>query len=218
LLCAASVIRAKTEAVRTSETSDYFNETTHRYIPEGCHLHTRRRESLKSHIFHLTLQFRFWTCNFDSRKLNPLGQQRVYRIAMETVCSRSTCLLIPCVPPSSTQCAELQFTLSIQHSFHSLYTFLNPFIYHNVFLLCVKWLCSPRCWLGEKVLWGFCKERGDAGSRCSIKRMPCIMYHYMDRAIMSYFVLVSFTVCPIITAQLCVIIRFLSVYVVTVNH
>jgi hypothetical protein len=27
------------EAVRTSETSIYFNETTRRYIPEGCHLH-----------------------------------------------------------------------------------------------------------------------------------------------------------------------------------
>jgi hypothetical protein len=27
------------EAVRTSETSVYFNETTRRYFPEGCHLH-----------------------------------------------------------------------------------------------------------------------------------------------------------------------------------
>jgi hypothetical protein len=26
------------EPVRTSETSVYFNETTRRYIPEGCHL------------------------------------------------------------------------------------------------------------------------------------------------------------------------------------
>jgi hypothetical protein len=38
-----------TEAVRTYETSVYFNETTQRYILEGCH-HTRRRENLKSHI------------------------------------------------------------------------------------------------------------------------------------------------------------------------
>jgi hypothetical protein len=29
--------------------SVYSNETTRRYIPEGCHLHTRRRENLKSH-------------------------------------------------------------------------------------------------------------------------------------------------------------------------
>jgi hypothetical protein len=36
------------EAVRTSETSVYFNGTTRRYIPEGCHFHTRRRENLKS--------------------------------------------------------------------------------------------------------------------------------------------------------------------------
>jgi hypothetical protein len=38
------------EAVRTSETSVYFNETTRRYIIESCHLHTRRRENLKSHM------------------------------------------------------------------------------------------------------------------------------------------------------------------------
>jgi hypothetical protein len=37
------------EAIRTSETSVYFNETTRRYIPEGCHLHTRRRKNLKFH-------------------------------------------------------------------------------------------------------------------------------------------------------------------------
>jgi hypothetical protein len=35
-------------AVRISETSGYFHETTGRYIPEGFHLHTRRSESLKS--------------------------------------------------------------------------------------------------------------------------------------------------------------------------
>jgi hypothetical protein len=37
------------EAVRTSETSVYYNETTRRYIPEGSDLHTRCRENLKSH-------------------------------------------------------------------------------------------------------------------------------------------------------------------------
>jgi hypothetical protein len=36
------------EAVRTSETSVNFYETTRRNIQEGCHLHTRRRENLKS--------------------------------------------------------------------------------------------------------------------------------------------------------------------------
>jgi hypothetical protein len=39
---------ALTEAIRTSETSVYFNYTTRRYIPEGCHLHTRRRKNMKS--------------------------------------------------------------------------------------------------------------------------------------------------------------------------
>jgi hypothetical protein len=33
-------------AVRTSEMSVYFNETTWSYIPESCHLHTRRRQNL----------------------------------------------------------------------------------------------------------------------------------------------------------------------------
>jgi hypothetical protein len=36
------------EAVRTFETSVNFYETTRRNIPEGCRLHTRRRENLKS--------------------------------------------------------------------------------------------------------------------------------------------------------------------------
>jgi hypothetical protein len=33
-------------AVRTSETSVHFNKTTRRYMPEGCHRHTLRRENL----------------------------------------------------------------------------------------------------------------------------------------------------------------------------
>jgi hypothetical protein len=38
------------EAIRTSETSVYSNETTLRYIPEDSKLHTSRRENLKPHI------------------------------------------------------------------------------------------------------------------------------------------------------------------------
>jgi hypothetical protein len=37
------------EAVRTSETSLYSNETTRRYIPEGSNFHISRRENPKSH-------------------------------------------------------------------------------------------------------------------------------------------------------------------------
>jgi hypothetical protein len=36
------------EAARTSETSLNFYQTTRRYNPEDSHLHTRRRENLKS--------------------------------------------------------------------------------------------------------------------------------------------------------------------------
>jgi hypothetical protein len=35
-------------AVRTSDTSVYSNKTTRHYIPECSHLHTRRRENMKS--------------------------------------------------------------------------------------------------------------------------------------------------------------------------
>jgi hypothetical protein len=36
------------EAARTSETLVNFYQTARRYNPEGSHLHTRRRENLKS--------------------------------------------------------------------------------------------------------------------------------------------------------------------------
>jgi hypothetical protein len=38
------------EAVRTPEMSVNFYDTIWRNIPEGCHLHFRRRENLKSHL------------------------------------------------------------------------------------------------------------------------------------------------------------------------
>jgi hypothetical protein len=37
------------EAARTSETSVNFYQTTRRYNPEDSHLHTNRRENLKSY-------------------------------------------------------------------------------------------------------------------------------------------------------------------------
>jgi len=46
------------EAVRPSETSVNFKDTTRRYIQENCHL-TRRRENLKAH----TRKLRFTSCN-----------------------------------------------------------------------------------------------------------------------------------------------------------
>jgi hypothetical protein len=47
----ASIIRPVMEAVRTSETSVYSNETTRRYIPEGSKLRIRCGENLKSHMY-----------------------------------------------------------------------------------------------------------------------------------------------------------------------
>jgi hypothetical protein len=42
------VITLMMETLRTSETSLY-SETAERCVPKSCHLHTRRRENLKSH-------------------------------------------------------------------------------------------------------------------------------------------------------------------------
>jgi hypothetical protein len=42
----ASIIRE----TLASETSVYFNETKRRYITQGSHFHTRRRENLKFHF------------------------------------------------------------------------------------------------------------------------------------------------------------------------
>jgi hypothetical protein len=47
---AASIITLMMEAASTSETSVNFYQTTQRNNPEDSHLHTRRRENLKSHL------------------------------------------------------------------------------------------------------------------------------------------------------------------------
>jgi hypothetical protein len=52
---------AEVEAVRTSVTSVCINETTRRYVPESCHLHTRHREELKSYIYTQVSQSTFPT-------------------------------------------------------------------------------------------------------------------------------------------------------------
>jgi hypothetical protein len=55
----ASIITAIMMAVcpddigSTSETSVYFYETTRRYMPESCHVHTGRRENFKSHALRI---------------------------------------------------------------------------------------------------------------------------------------------------------------------
>jgi hypothetical protein len=45
-----SITRAMMEAVRTSKMSANLNESTRRYIPESCHLHTHRHKNLKFRI------------------------------------------------------------------------------------------------------------------------------------------------------------------------
>jgi hypothetical protein len=47
LFCVVTIVLMM-ETVSTSETSVNFYETTRRNIPEGCHLHTRHHENMKS--------------------------------------------------------------------------------------------------------------------------------------------------------------------------
>jgi hypothetical protein len=48
----AFIIRAMMEAASTSETSVCFYQTTRSNNPDDSHLHTRRREDLKSHYMY----------------------------------------------------------------------------------------------------------------------------------------------------------------------
>jgi hypothetical protein len=56
---AAIIIAPSMVAVRFSETSDYSNETTLPYVPEGCHLHTCR-QNLESHYSLYLMPRRNW--------------------------------------------------------------------------------------------------------------------------------------------------------------
>jgi hypothetical protein len=60
------------EAVSTSETSVYSNETTRRYIPEGSNLHTLRRENLKFHRFFI---FNYINTEFLSTEVQINGER-----------------------------------------------------------------------------------------------------------------------------------------------
>jgi hypothetical protein len=66
-----SLVITLIEVLRTSETSIYFNETTRRYIPESCHLHTRRRANLKSE--------EELECPADSEERSVTAMQRSFR-------------------------------------------------------------------------------------------------------------------------------------------
>jgi hypothetical protein len=47
-----------------------FNDTTRRYIPEGSHFHTRRRENLTSHI----VRTRLLICVTSSMEQSPSSE------------------------------------------------------------------------------------------------------------------------------------------------
>jgi hypothetical protein len=50
-----SLIALMMEAAKTSETLVNFYQTTRRYNPEDSHLHTHRRENLKSYLCNMCM-------------------------------------------------------------------------------------------------------------------------------------------------------------------
>jgi hypothetical protein len=68
------------EEVLTSETSVNFYETARRNIPEDCHLHTRRRENLKSHK---ALQNMYFSPNIVSDIKSRRIKSATHRESME---------------------------------------------------------------------------------------------------------------------------------------
>jgi hypothetical protein len=64
------------EAISTPETSVSIYQTARRNIPEDSHLHTRRRENLKSHnLFHLLFFYRileYFSFKFKTKEQNYL--------------------------------------------------------------------------------------------------------------------------------------------------
>jgi hypothetical protein len=101
------------EAVRTSETSVYFNETTRRYIPEGYNPHTRRRENLKSHIMVLLDCDAVLTCRWVPTFLWTI------------------------LPRFS----ELKMAVGSMSSFRLIYyIYICYCIYHCILFVCLVWL------------------------------------------------------------------------------
>jgi hypothetical protein len=111
-----------TEAASTSETSVSFYQTTRCNIPEDSHLHTRRRENLKSHLVSVLLtargltssllrplffrqfsSFNVWSVNFIYSFQCRIACQcfivvrcLLFLLAEKCVqCSSSSCLLLP---------------------------------------------------------------------------------------------------------------------------
>jgi hypothetical protein len=67
------------EAVSTSETSVNFYQTTRRNIPENSHLHTRRRENLKSQLQSVYLKER------ERETKYQVGFEVLTAVSMKTV-------------------------------------------------------------------------------------------------------------------------------------
>jgi hypothetical protein len=77
------------EAASTSESSADFYQTTRRYNPEDNHLHTRRRESLKSYVVP-----QFFTI---SREIINTGLQ--FFSCSKLLCSAKLAVVIPVTVP-----------------------------------------------------------------------------------------------------------------------
>jgi hypothetical protein len=76
-----------TEAVHNSVTSISFYATTQLYIADGCHLRTRRRENLKSHMdYHHLALYNYATAKvaLNERSVNSVNQFQATVLRSET--------------------------------------------------------------------------------------------------------------------------------------
>jgi hypothetical protein len=58
------------QAERTTETSVYLNKYARCFIPDGCHIRTRRRENLKSHRLLYIRMLRYPTAQVTESEKN----------------------------------------------------------------------------------------------------------------------------------------------------
>jgi hypothetical protein len=96
------------EAVNTSETSVYFNETTRCYILESCHLHISSRENMKFHSV-VNFGFRLWkvlNIGSDCEDGNCSACRNIRRLSILNAAQHPNTKVLHWTPAAKTYCHE----------------------------------------------------------------------------------------------------------------